>query len=281
MNSRQPLAMKCLQGKFWQYLIVCDHFEGNLLTAEANVEVAKAALNQTKFSVEVGRKEAQASLERAIATEQSAGDALRRIEALAKTGVATKAELDAATTRAAEAQQDVERALATLSRYQNGEDGNQADIAVAEANLLAANAKLEQAKIDIEKAYVRAPITGTVLDVHTNLGERPGNEGITDLGDISQMTAEAEVYQSLVGRVSIGDHVILTADAIEGELLGEESAIGLEIGRQSITSDDPAANTDARVVDVIITLDPASSAKAQRLTNLQVVARIDGGQKTQ
>ena len=256
-------------------------FEGNLLTAEANVEVAKATLNQTKFSVEVGRKEAQASLERASATEQSASDALRRIEALAKTGVATKAELDAATTRAAEAQRDVERARATLSRYQNGDDGNQADIAVAEANLMAANAKLTQAKIDIEKAYVRAPITGTVLDVHTNLGERPGNEGIIDLGDISQMTVEAEVYQSLVGRVSIGDHVILTADAIEGELLGEVSAIGLEIGRQSITSDDPAANTDARVVDVIITLDPASSAKAQRLTNLQVVARIDGGQKAQ
>jgi HlyD family secretion protein len=93
------------------------------------------------------------------------------------------------------------------------------------------------------------------------------------------MTIEAEVYQTLIGRVTLGDPVTITAPAISGELKGQVSAIGLEIGRQSITSDDPAANTDARVVDVIVTLDSGSSAKADRLTNLQVVARIDAGRR--
>ncbi len=58
---------------------------------------------------------------------------------------------------------------------------------------------------------------------------------------------------------------------------GIVSAIGMEIGRQSITSDDPAANTDARVVDVIIMLDEASSDLARRFTNLETVVRIDAG----
>ena len=66
--------------------------------------------------------------------------------------------------------------------------------------------------------------------------------------------------------------------AVAGQRWGKlVSAIGLEIGRQSITSDDPAANTDARVVDVIVKLDAASSEKAKRLTNLETIVRIDAG----
>ena len=59
---------------------------------------------------------------------------------------------------------------------------------------------------------------------------------------------------------------ISTADLLRGE-----------IGRQSITSDDPAVNTDARVVDVIVKLDEESSILAGRFTNLEVIARIDAG----
>jgi HlyD family secretion protein len=55
------------------------------------------------------------------------------------------------------------------------------------------------------------------------------------------------------------------------------SAIGLEIGRQSITSSDPAANTDARVVDVIVVLDASSSERARTFTNLEAIVRIDAG----
>ena len=148
---------------------------------------------------------------------------------------------------------------------------------MAEANRQAAKTQVAQAERDIEKAYVRAPIAGTVLDVHVRPGERPGTNGVLDLGDTTQMTVEAEVYQTMIGRVAIGDPVTVTAVALDGELTGQVTAIGLEIGRQSITSDDPAANTDARVIDVIVTLAPESSEQARRLTNLQVVARIDAG----
>jgi len=108
-------------------------------------------------------------------------------------------------------------------------------------------------------------------------GERPGTEGIIDLGDTSQMTVEAEVYQTMIGRVTIGDPATVSADALGQDLKGVVSAIGLEIGRQSITSNDPAANTDARVVDVIVTLDAASSPLAAAFTNLEAVVRIDAG----
>ena len=51
----------------------------------------------------------------------------------------------------------------------------------------------------------------------------------------------------------------------------------MEVGRQTLTGDDPAANTDARVVRVRVALDAASSQLAAGFSNLQVLATIDVG----
>jgi hypothetical protein len=50
--------------------------------------------------------------------------------------------------------------------------------------------------------------------------------------------------------------------------------VGLLVGRQNLVSDDTAANTDARVVELIVRLDPESSTRAAGLSNLEAVARI-------
>lgn len=251
--------------------------QGAVETAKANLAVAEATLKQTQASVQTSQDEARASLSRAEATATAAREDLARTTSLMERGTTTKAVLDQAIARATEATRDVEKARATLSRYQPNGGGIQADIAVAGANVLAARAQLSQAERDVEKAIVRAPSFGTVLNIHVRPGERPGSDGVLDLGDTSQMTVEAEVYQTMIGRVAIGDPVTVSAAALGQDLAGQVSAIGLEIARQSITSDDPAANTDARVVDVIVTLDAASSERSMRLTNLQVVTRIDAG----
>ncbi|MDX8354912.1 HlyD family efflux transporter periplasmic adaptor subunit [Cognatiyoonia sp. IB215182] len=264
-------------GEILAVLDSLPQYEGQLATARANLTVAEANLTQTQAATRAGRDEADAALERAIATETAAQEELTRTTALMERGVTTRAVLDNAIARATEAARDVEKARATLSRYNATDDTPQADIAVALANVEASRAQLSLAELDVEKAYVRAPQDGTVLDVHVSPGERPDSDGVLDLGNTTEMTVEAEVYQTLIGRVAVGDPATITADALNGSLNGTVNAIGLEIGRQSITSDDPAANTDARVVDVVITLDAASSAQAERLTNLQVVVRIDAG----
>jgi HlyD family secretion protein len=196
---------------------------------------------------------------------------------LLESGVTTRATYDKAQARANETLLDVERARATLTRYTVENGIPQADILVAEANVQAAKADLVRAISDMDKAIVKASVDGTVLDIHAKPGERPPASGILNLGNTDKMTVEVEVYQTLIGRVSIGDPVIISARALPQDLTGTVNAIGLEIGRQTITSDDPAANTDARVVDVIVVLDAVSSDIASRLTNLEVVARIDAG----
>ncbi|MGB3280880.1 MAG: efflux RND transporter periplasmic adaptor subunit [Pseudorhodobacter sp.] len=250
--------------------------QNGVATARAVIALREATLVQTIATIRASRDEAQAALERAEATAKNAELERVRITSLFERGVATRADLDQIITRANEAGRDVERSLATLSRFQASENF-QADVAVAEASLAAAKVDLTRAEHDLERAYVRAPADGTVLDINARAGERPGSAGIIDLGDTSQMTVEAEVYQTLIGRVAIGDPVTVSAEALAQDLTGVVSAIGLEIGRQSITSDDPAANTDARVVDVIVTLDAASSELARGFTNLETIVRIDAG----
>ncbi|TDT77457.1 HlyD family secretion protein [Litoreibacter halocynthiae] len=246
-------------------------------SAKANLGVREANLAQTRASILASQAEAKATLERAETTANAASADLTRMTSLLERGVTTRAEFDETVARANEAGRDVERAIATLSRYATGSDTVQADIAVAEANLEAARADLARATQDLERAYVRAPVQGTVLDINARAGERPPSSGVVDLGDTSQMTVEVEVYQTLIGRVTIGDPVTVSARALSQELSGTVTAIGLEIGRQSITSDNPAANTDARVVDVIVTLDAPSSELARNFTNLEALVRIDAG----
>ncbi len=245
--------------------------------AEANLQVSQANLLQVQETIRASREEAEAALARAQTTAAQAQAELNRLTPLLTRGVTTASAIDAAQARADEAARDVERALATLSRYEAGSGAVQADIAVAEANVYAAKVEVTRARSDLDHALVRAPISGTVLDINARVGERPGSAGLLDLGDTSQMTVEAEVYQTMIGRVAIGDPVTITAQALGAPLSGRVQAIGLEINRQSITSDDPAANTDARVVDVIIELDAPSSQRAERFTNLEAIVRIDAG----
>lgn len=261
-------------------LAVLDNFnqvENAVETAKATLNIRMATLNQTKLMIEASLSEAQASFSRAKVTYASAKTELERATSLLESGVTTRATYDKAQARANETLLDVERARATLTRYTVENGIPQADILVAEANVQAAKADLVRAISDMDKAIVKASVDGTVLDIHAKPGERPPASGILNLGNTDKMTVEVEVYQTLIGRVSIGDPVIISARALPQDLTGTVNAIGLEIGRQTITSDDPAANTDARVVDVIVVLDAVSSDIASRLTNLEVVARIDAG----
>jgi HlyD family secretion protein len=78
------------------------------------------------------------------------------------------------------------------------------------------------------------------------------------MGDLSAMTAVAEVYQSDVPEVKVGD----PAEAvIQGrKVTGKVTRIGRLVGKNTLTSLDPRALQDRRVVNVTVRLDDASPA---------------------
>ncbi len=249
--------------------------ESAVLLAEANLAVRQAALMQTRAAVQNSEGEARAGLEQAETAAIEAAAEYLRAQELFQRGVVTQAALDASVAAERQAALAVQKAQATLARFTAQGVGMQPDVVVAARNLDAADADLARARSDLTRAAVLAPITGVVLDVHARAGERPPAAGIMEVGYTDQMMAEVEVYQDRIGLVAEGQAVELVAVAIGQTLQGRVRSIGLTVGRQGLISDDTAANTDARVITVMVQLDANSSAIAARFTNLEVIARID------
>lgn len=143
------------------------------------------------------------------------------------------------------------------------------------ADHAAAEAAVAQAREDLDRARVFAPQDGVIFDIAAQSGERPPTDGLLRMGRTASMEVELEVFQTMAPRVALGQHVTVTSEVLgEEPLTGVVSRVGTLVGRQSVTADDPAANTDARVIEVLVELDPQSSARAARFVNLEVVARI-------
>jgi HlyD family secretion protein len=251
--------------------------ESVVASARSIVALREAAVEQTRASIQASLEEARATLERAEATALRARQEFERTDSLFKKGIASQSAYDQKLAAQHEAQKEVERQQATLSRYERERTDDQPDVILARRNVEAASADLQQAIEELEQAFVRAPIAGTVLQINARTGEKPGDAGVLELGNIAQMTAELDVYQSQIGKVKIGDPAAISAVALPDVLRGKVSRIGLKVKRQSAISQDPAANTDARVVEVIVALDQQSSHVASRFTGLQVEARIMTG----
>ena len=179
-----------------------------------------------------------------------------------------QAELDRAKANLADAQKHFERTKKLERRGVQAE----ATFDKAQVNLAIARADMARAEAELELAQVRAPIPGTVLRVFTRPGERIGADGVVEIGQTDDMYAVAEVYETDIVRVRKGQRATIMSPALPGPIPGEVEKVGLRIGKLDVLSTDPAARTDARVVEVEIRLD--ESQKVSRLTNLQVTVEI-------
>lgn len=250
-------------------------YQSALAGAESTLAIRRAALAQARVQVEATEAELAAQIRGAEATLAAAERELARVRSLVERGATTQATGEDAARAVETARADLDRLRASLTRYRPGPDGKQVDIAVAMADLAAAETAADQARRDLDRARVLAPKSGTIIEVAARAGERPPAEGLLRMGDTARMEAELEVFQTLVPRVAVGQSVSLVSGVLgDDPLTGTVSRIGTLVGRQSVTADDPAANTDARVLAVTVALDAASSARAAAYVSLEVVARI-------
>jgi HlyD family secretion protein len=150
---------------------------------------------------------------------------------------------------------------------------SQAEYESLQLAVLIAEAELAQARAELDRSQVKSPIDGRVIAIHTRDGERVGGQGILEVGRTTEMYAVAEVYETDIGRVRIGQKASASSPALAEPLTGTVARIGLKVGILEALPTDPVSRVDARVVEVEIELD--NSELAEDLTNLHVEIVIE------
>jgi HlyD family secretion protein len=139
-----------------------------------------------------------------------------------------------------------------------------------------ARAELAKLETELTLSELRSPIDGLVLRVLTRPGERPGSGGILQVGASQRMEAIAEVYESDVSRIRVGQQVRLESESggFSGSLQARVLRISPQVQQRQVLSTDPSADADARIVEVRLELDPADAARVRQLAGLKVIARF-------
>lgn len=255
--------------------------------ARAQVQEAQARVRQVREpgSAELASQQARIrELQASLALEQVN---LQRNQSLRTEGAISQQTLDQQVSKVRQIQEQIRTEEATLARIrtriQEDTRNAEAEVRSQQANLPlsqvqvaveSARQNLALAEAKLERSIIRAPRDGRVLRIITHAGETVSSNGILDLGNTNQMFVVAEVYETDVGLVKVGQPATIASrnGAFSETLSGKVSEIGWQIFKNDVLDDDPAANADARVVEVKIQLD--NSKPVEALTNLQVDVRI-------
>lgn len=189
---------------------VSSELAGTLATVEVDyndslsVGQVLARLDTSKLAATVANAAAQeasarARLMQAEATLVEVTETLATQKELAARGVATRKDMISVEANDARA-----RAAVDMAR---------ADLTLAEANLALARA-------DLDKAVIRSPITGVVLNRKAEAGQIVG-PGLNDpvlfvlAEDLKTMELLANVDEADIGQVAVGQNAIFTVDAFD------------------------------------------------------------------
>lgn len=133
--------------------------------------------------------------------------------------------------------------------------------------------QIDLARSALAQTEVHAPSAGNVLEIMAHPGEVSGGP-LLALGDITTMAAVAEVFQTDVPRLKAGDAA--SVQILDESVAGRVTQIGMMVSRNQLTSVDPRALQDRRVVKVKIRLN--DSTLAAKLVNMEVEVTITPGQ---
>lgn len=285
-----------IEAQRFRFQRIQAELQGQIISQKADIKNLQAQL-QGEFSAQ------QATIDRVKAELKNAIADCQRYESLYLDGAVSEGERDDFCLEAETEQESLEEAQAHLQRVketllaqiQSAEANLQRtiktlaeqieekeaqlesireirpiDVQIAEHEFNLAQREVQRSQAEFDLSYVRSPQDGRILKVNTLAGELLDKDGIVELGFTKQMYVNAEVYETDINRVKIGQPATIKTDNIIGELEGVVEKIGWQIARQDVLNTDPVADTDARVVEVKIRLNPSFSDKVAQLTNLKV-----------
>jgi HlyD family secretion protein len=285
-----------------------DRLEAALLEAEEQVKVAESNLEVVRSGAKDGeissqkaaiaRIEAQsrgdvlaqsATVARLQSEVENAQTEVQRFDSLYSEGATNASLRDSKRLTLAMARRNLQESEAVLNRTQATKlpELNEAkatldrisevrpvDISASQAQVNRAIASVQQAKAQLDLAYVRTPQDGVVLEVNTRPGELISTNGIVEVGKTDQMLAVLEVFEGDITKVQKNQKVKLFGDSLPQALTGRVIEVGIRVQRQNVVNSDTSGNIDARILEIRVQLDSDSAIEVRGLTNLQVTGEI-------
>jgi HlyD family secretion protein len=234
---------------------------GQLLAELDTAPIVRARLAEATADLETARRESKAAVsvadEACVLADVAARQSKRRGD-LQGRGLASNED-----TEVAKGEAEARAATCTARRMA---------ARVAESRVQSADAALARRQAEADRAQVRAPFAGRVLDVMARPGELVGLGGILELGRVDQMQVVAEVYETDVRYVRVGQRARIRGDALANEVGGAVTRIRPKVQKLDATDTDPAAKKDARIVEVEVRLD--DSKPVANFTHMQVRVEI-------
>ncbi len=247
------------------------NLEASVAQAQAQIARARRRVEQVKAGVKKPDLAAQlAEIARLEAEVQHARTELRRYEALRATDDVTVSEVEARRNAVQVGEFAVEAARHRLESMQVVPD---TDVRVAEADLAEAEANEQRARRDFEVSTIYAPADGRVLRINAREGEAVGLAGLLDIARTRSMFVIAEVYETDIGRVRVGQRATISGDLLGTTILtGAVERIAHHVKPAAVMPGDTLTFADKRIVEAVIRLD--SNEVAAKLIDGKVTVVI-------
>jgi HlyD family secretion protein len=131
-----------------------------------------------------------------------------------------------------------------------------------EAGLTASRSDLSLAEAALERTRLRAPVDGTVLQVHAHQGEIAATspeQPLIVVGDLTALRIRVEVEERDVARVEVGQDVVIKADAYPGkEFTGKVATIARAMRPPKLAPKGPKRPADLDTLEVMVDVDKGS-----------------------
>ena len=283
-------------------LIGCGGDQSTKAPSENSASVANEAVARPEAVAALGQLEPAGDVRRLAAPTAGVagtprieqllvdeGAVIRRGQVLARFDTKAGLEADLAAVEADLASLEDEIALqkVEVSRYSRGanwgavslvqRESSREDLVRLEGEQAQALARRQGLLVDLENSELVSPLDGLVLEIHAREGERPGSDGVMDIGASQRMQARIEVYESDIAQINLEQQVQLTSEngGFSGQLSGRVIQISPRVQQRDVLSTDPTGDADARVVEVLVALDDADVRRVIRLAGLKVIARFE------
>ena len=286
-------------------LIQLDDTDARLALARAEADYARArrqfgqavatssslAGQVSAGAASIGQAEAQVQI--ATAALAKARIDLDRRAGIADGGAVSGEELTVVRNAYAAAQGNLAQAKAGLAQAvasRNSASGslaaNNAMIAGVSVNnhpdVLAAKAKLDQARIDLERTVIRAPVDGVVTNKQVQVGQRvsAGSVAMT-IVPIGAVYVDANFKEGQLERVRVGQPVELVSDLYGSDVVFHGRVEGFSGGTGSAFALIPAQNATGNWIKVVqrlpvrVSLDPKELKRHPLRVGLSMEAEID------